>query len=208
MSPSDGISQERDPSGFSIETPRLVLRQPVRADAERLAELANERMVAENLGTLPHPYDIDDALSFIDNTEVGPQRWSLGIYEKTANGSRLVGTIGLMPRDGERFGLGYWVGLPHWGAGFATEAAQAVVDYAFAMLGAEAISATARVTNGASRRVLEKSGFQYAGQGMGPSLFFRGMVPIDRFRLERSIWMSLKNWAHSDYAARRLATTA
>jgi hypothetical protein len=32
---------------------------------------------------------------------------------------------------------------------------------------------------------------------MGPSLFFRGMVPIDRFRLERSIWTSLKNWANT-----------
>jgi len=69
------------------------------------------------------------------------------------------------------------------------------VDLAFGQLGVDAVAATARVTNGASRRVLEKCGFQFAGQGMGPSLFHRGMVPIDRFRLERSIWMSLKSWA-------------
>lgn len=207
MSPSDETSQASDPYELLIETPRLVLRQPVRAEAERLAALANERMVAENLSTLPHPYGVDDALSFIDNAEVGPQRWSLGIYEKTAGDARLIGTVSLMPRDGERFVLVYWVGLPHWGAGYATEAAQAVADYAFTVLGAEAIAATARVTNGASRRVLEKSGFQYAGQGMGPSLFFRGMVPVDRFRLERSIWISLKNWAQSDYGAPRAVET-
>ncbi len=201
MSPSDEeIPDEDSPLGLLIETPRLVLRRPVRADAARLAELANDRLVAENLSTLPHPYGIDDALSYIDNTEVGPLRWNLGIYLKGAGADGFIGTVSLMPRDGDRFVLGYWVGRPHWGAGLATEAAQALVDYAFTVLGAEAIAATARVTNGASRRVLEKSGFQYAGQGMGPSLFFRGMVPIDRFRLERSIWMSLKNWATAAFA--------
>jgi len=209
MSPSDGISQERDPFGSVIETPRLLLRQPVRADAERLATLANERMVAENLATLPHPYGIDDALSFIDNTEVGPRRWDLGVYEKGPSSANFVGMVSLGQRDGERFVLGYWIGLPHWGSGLATEAAQALVDYAFTALGAEAVASSARVTNGASRRVLEKCGFQYAGQGMGPSLFFRGMVPVDRFRLERSIWMSLKNWAQSSHGAPdALETTA
>lgn len=202
MSPSDDISPDSRPEGLVIETPRLILRRPVRADAARLAELANDAGVAENLSTLPHPYGLDDAISYIDNTEVGPARWNLGIHLKTAEASEFIGTVSLMPRDGERFVLGYWVGRPYWSKGLTTEAAQALVDYAFSVLGAEAVAATARVTNGASRRVLEKCGFQYAGQGMGPSLYFRGMVPIDRFRLERSIWMSLKNWANAGIEVR------
>mgnify|MGYP001766420505 CR=1 FL=1 len=191
---------DRDAPGIVLETPRLVLRRPVRADAARLAELADDVGVAENLSTLPNPYTLDDALAFIDNTEVGPTRWNLGVYLKAENAA-FVGTVSLMPRDGDRFVLGFWIGRPYWGRGFAAEAAQAVVDLAFTGLGADAVAATTRVTNGASRRVLEKCGFQYAGQGMGPSLFFRGMVPIDRFRIERSIWTSLKNWANTAIGA-------
>lgn len=200
MSAPTDIPPDRDPPGLIIETPRLVLRRPVRADAERVAALANDASVAENLSNLPHPYGLDDAFAFIDNAEVGPARWNLGIYLKD-EGAEFVGMVGLMPRDGERFVLGYWIGRPHWNRGLATEAAQALIDFAFSRLEAPAVAATARVTNGASRRVLEKCGFQYAGQGMGPSLFHRGMVPIDRFRIERSIWTSIRNWAKTGVGA-------
>lgn len=182
-----------DPS-LILETSRLVLRRPTRADAARLADLADDPGVAENLSTLPHPYGLDDAVAYIDNTEIDATRINLGVYLK-GEGDGFIGTVSLMPRDGERFVVGYWVGRPFWGRGYATEATQALVDLAFGTLGADAVAATARVTNGSSRRVLEKCGFQFAGQGMGPSLFHRGMVPIDRFRLDRSIWLSLKNWA-------------
>lgn len=198
-----------DPSlaGLTVETPRLVMRRPVHDDAARLAELANDVTVAENLSTLPYPYGLDDARAYIDNTEVGPARVNLGVYLKS-EAEGFIGTVSLMPRDGERFVLGYWVGRPHWGRGYATEAAQALVDLAFTRFGVDAVAATTRVTNGASRRVLEKSGFQYAGQGMGPSLYHRGMVPIDRFRLERSIWLSLKNWASTGVADEGLRQVA
>lgn len=204
MSSRSGTPPEPDLTDLRLESRRLVLRRPTRADAARLAELADDIVIAENLANLPHPYGIDDAYAWIDNTEVGPDRINLGIYRRdVADG--FVGTISLMPRDGDRFVLGYWIGRPHWSAGYATEAAQMLCDLAFARLGAEAIAATTRVTNGASRRVLEKCGFQYAGQGMGPSLFHRGMVPIDRFRLERSIWTSLKSWARTPAADRAVA---
>ena len=177
-----------------VETARLTLRRPTHDDAIRLTELADDVTIAENLSTLPHPYGYDDALAYIDNTEIGPARINLGVYLRDP-ADAFVGTVSLMPRDGERFAVGYWIGRPYWGTGYATEATQAIVDFAFDRLGVDAVAATTRVTNGASRRVLEKCGFQFAGQGMGPSLYHRGMVPIDRFRLERSIWLALKNWA-------------
>jgi RimJ/RimL family protein N-acetyltransferase len=198
MSPSSGTPSDRISPDLVLETPRLVLRRPTRDDADALALLADDPGIAENLSTLPHPYGRDDALAFIDGTDVGPHRLNLAIYRREDDA--FLGTIGLMPRDGERSVIGYWLGRPHWGRGLATEAVQAVVDFAFEVLATDAVAATARVTNGASRRVLEKCGFQYAGQGMGPSLYHRGMVPIDRFRLERSIWWSLKNWSRSAVA--------
>ena len=180
-----------DLSGLMVETPRLILRQPTRDDAAELARLANDSRVAENVANLPNPYTLADALAFIDNTEVGPLRVNLGIYAKDAG---FIGTIGLMPGEGERVALGYWIGQPYWGRGYATEAAQAMVDLAFQRLEAPFVATSARVTNAASRRVLEKTGFQWAGQGMGPSLYFRGMVPVDRFRIDRAVWLSLKGW--------------
>ncbi|MEJ1160253.1 GNAT family N-acetyltransferase [Prosthecomicrobium sp. N25] len=192
---------DEDLASLVVETARLVLRQPTRADAEDLAALANDIAIAENLSTMPHPYTVADALAFIDNTDVSPLRVNFGIYSKDDDG-RFVGTASLMPRDGERFAVGYWIGRPFWGRGWATEATQAMVDLAFDRLEAPSVAGSCRVTNGASRRVLEKSGFQYAGQGMGPSLFFRGMVPVDRFRLERAVWRSLRAWRNASVERR------
>lgn len=195
----DAIAPQDDLATLVIETRRLILRQPTRDDAETLAKLANDAAVAENLSTLPHPYGLDDAFAFIDNTEISPSRVNFGVYLKGGSaGPAFVGTVGLMPRDGDRFAIGYWVGRPYWGRGLATEATQAMVDLAFERLEAPAVAGACRVTNGASRRVLEKCGFQYTGQGMGPSLFHRGMVPVDRFRLERSVWKSLRQWRDAD----------
>ncbi|MBT9291040.1 GNAT family N-acetyltransferase [Prosthecodimorpha staleyi] len=203
---TDPTSPVEDLASLIVETARLVLRQPTRDDAERLAELANDIAIAENLSSMPHPYSVADALAFIDNTDVSPLRVNFGIYAKDDAG-RFIGTASLMPRDGERFVVGYWIGRPHWGLGYATEATQAMVDLAFDRLDAPSVSASCRVTNGASRRVLEKSGFQYAGQGMGPSLFLRGMVPVDRFRIERPVWKSLRAWRDAS-VARREATAS
>jgi RimJ/RimL family protein N-acetyltransferase len=191
------LRPEETPEEFAsaiVETKRLILTRPTRADAAALASLANDVRVAENLSTLPHPYGTEEACAFIDNTEVSHSRVNFGVYLKGPARPAFVGTVSLMPRDGEKLSLGYWIGQPHWGKGLATEAARAMVDLAFERLDASAVASVSRVTNGASRRVLEKCGFQYSGQGMGPSLFLRGMVPVDRFRLERRVWQSLKEW--------------
>ena len=84
--------------------------------------------------------------------------------------------------------------MPYWGKGFATEALHAVIDYAFTDLVHEALQAGARVTNPASRRVLEKCGFQWTGVGLYRISAIKSSAPIDRFRLERGIWSALKGW--------------
>ena len=89
--------------------------------------------------------------------------------------------------------LGYWVGEPHWRRGFATEAAHALVDLAFRATAISVLHASARVINPASRRVIQKCGFQYAGQGMLNSIV-AGQVPVERYRLDRKTWLSLRTW--------------
>jgi RimJ/RimL family protein N-acetyltransferase len=72
-----------------------------------------------------------------------------------------------------------------------------VIDYAFTDLAHESLQAGARVTNPASRRVLEKCGFQWTGVGLYRINSIKSSAPIDRFRLERGIWSALKTWGRA-----------
>jgi RimJ/RimL family protein N-acetyltransferase len=93
--------------------------------------------------------------------------------------------------------IGYWLGVPFWGNGYATEMARALIDHAFGDRGHDVLVAGARVSNPASRRVLEKCGFQWTGVGLYRIRAIQSSAPFDRFRLERRIWASLKSWGAS-----------
>jgi RimJ/RimL family protein N-acetyltransferase len=92
------------------------------------------------------------------------------------------------------------VGVPFWGQGFATEAARAVIDHAFGGLGHEVLEAGARVSNPASRRVLEKCGFQWTGVRLARVRAINSAAPADRFRLDRGLWESLKTLGRTSRA--------
>ena len=173
-----------------LETKRLAMRAPRLEDAKLVAALANDRRIAENTARIPHPYKTSDAESFITgaNKSGGEAAFLITLRDDT-----IIGACGLMDQDGTPE-LGYWLGAPFWGKGYATEAMHAVIDYAFCDLGHEALQAGARVTNPASRRVLEKCGFQWTGVGLYRIRAIHSSAPIDRFRLERRIWWALKDW--------------
>ncbi len=54
-----------------LQTERLTLRAPRRADARIIAKLANDRRIAENTLRVPHPYGIGDAEQFIAAVNAG-----------------------------------------------------------------------------------------------------------------------------------------
>ena len=174
-----------------LETERLILRAPRLADAKAMAALANDRRIAENTARIPHPYTLADAEKFITwaNSPEGEIAFVITLADDT-----LIGGCGFGAVEGDAPELGYWLGAPYWGKGYATEAVRAVADYAFTEGGYEFINAGARVTNPASRRVLEKCGFQWTGVGLYRIRAISSSAPIDRFRLERRIWESLKSW--------------
>jgi len=176
-----------------LETERLVLRAPRLEDAKAVVALASDRRVAENTARIPHPYRMSDALEWITSVtaEEGKQTFLI-----TLAGAP-IGACGIDLREASTPELGYWIGAPHWGQGYATEAARAVIDHAFTDLGHEALQAGARVSNPASRRVLEKCGFQWTGVGLYRIRAMNSSVPCDRFRLDRGIWTSLKSWANA-----------
>ena len=114
--------------------------------------------------------------------------------------SRVIGACGVVIKDATPE-LGYWLGVAHWGKGYATEALHAVIDYAFTDLEHEALQSGARVTNPASRRVLEKCGFQWTGVRLTRIRAINSAAPVDRFRLDRGLWASLKAWGRARQVA-------
>jgi RimJ/RimL family protein N-acetyltransferase len=172
-----------------LETARLKLRAPRREDAKAISTLANEFRVAVNTARIPHPYRVADAEEFI---AAANSREGEACFVVIRDG-RLIGACGIDPReDGPE--LGYWLGVPLWGRGYATEAARAVVDYVFGDLGCETLLSGARVTNPASRRVLEKCAFQWTGVRLTRIRSINSAGPMDRFCLDRGLWASLKSW--------------
>ena len=175
-----------------LETKRLCLRAPRLGDAKTVATLANDRRIAENTARIPHPYKLSDAEDFI--TRAGKP--DEAVFLITLRDKTVIGACGIVLQETVPE-LGYWLGVEYWGQGYATEALHAVIDYAFTDLAHEQLQAGARVTNPASRRVLEKCGFQWTGVGLYRIRAINSSAPIDRFRLERGIWTALKTWGRS-----------
>jgi len=176
-----------------LETGRLMLRVPRMDDARSIAALANDLRIARNTTRIPHPYSLVDAEAWLAavNKAEGERTFLITLADGT-----VIGACGFELRDGRIPELGYWLGVPFWGRGHATEAVRAVIDHAFADLGHAALHAGARVSNPASRRVLEKCGFQWTGVGLYRIRALASSAPVDRFRLDRGIWASLKSWSN------------
>ena len=183
----------REGSPCVLETERLMLRRPTLADVKAIAALANDRRIAENTRRLPHPYTQDDAIEFV-RTMATDARGTVFLIE---NNFVPIGMVAVDWRQPDAPELGYWLGVEHWGQGFGTEAAQAVIDFTFEEFEVEHLVSGARVANPSSRNILEKCGFQWSGVELHRFEALGSSTPVDRFRLSRSVWSSLKNWSNS-----------
>ena len=177
-----------------LATERLILRAPCEADINAIAVLADDRRLAVNTARIPHPYGVKDAEHFVASVN---RRDGEAAFVICLDGT-LIGVCGIEPRTEEgEAELGYWLGVPYWGRGFATEAARAAIDHAFDDLAHTTLQAGARVSNPASRRVLEKCAFQWTGVQLTRIRAVNSAAPVDRFRLDRGLWQSLKAWGRA-----------
>jgi RimJ/RimL family protein N-acetyltransferase len=176
---------------FVHETERLSLRKPTLADTKTIAALANDRRIAEMTRRMPHPYTRDDAVRFVEAV-AGDSGETVFLIESN---HVPVGMAGVDWSEPDAPELGYWIGVDHWGRGFATEAVRAVIDYTFEAFAVDQLCSGARVVNPASRNVLEKCGFQWSGVELHRFRALGSSTPVDRFRLSRGVWSSLKSWS-------------
>jgi RimJ/RimL family protein N-acetyltransferase len=177
---------------FRLETRRLWLRWPRVADAKAIERYSSRWEVARMTARIPHPYPPGEAERFIFTArESNALGRDLILVITPIRGKREpIGMISLESRLQGRLTLGYALAPEVWGKGFATEAAQAAIETGFTLTGAIELLATAHIENPASRRVLEKCGFVHSGTGLEGAPARGGMVPCDRFRLERAAWSS------------------
>ncbi len=182
----------RESRAVVLETERLVLRQPTLADVKAIAAVVADKRVSINLRRVPHPYTLDDATTFV--TTVASTIDTVFLIERERT---VIGLVGISWEDENAPELGYCLGVDHWGKGYATEAARAVIDYAFEEFAIERLISGARVLNPASRHVLEKCGFQWTGVELHRFLALGSSTPVDCFKLDRAVWASIKSWRNS-----------
>jgi ribosomal-protein-alanine N-acetyltransferase len=138
----------------------VALRRFIASDAERVELLAGEREVAETTAFIPHPYPRGGATGWIATHGPAAAAGVEYTYAITDHSGLIVGAIGLRPLRGERETIGYWVGKPYWGRGYASAGAQAVIVLAFELLDLDAVTASHLARNAASGRVMEKCGMR------------------------------------------------
>ncbi len=147
----------------SIDTQRLHLRPFSQADLSALAQVANDFKIADTTIAVRYPFDLKAAQEWIapleDYYKIGARStWAI---TQASNGT-LMGMISLSLEEGPngKIGeLGFWLGSPYWGKGFASEAGQAIVFYAFDTLHLPRLMAYHFTRNPASGSVLKKLGF-------------------------------------------------
>ena len=146
-----------------LETTRLLLRPPTLADADAIERMVGDARVAEMTSSIPHPYPAGGAAEFIRSLATAAAI-DLAV-ERKADGA-VIGMSSIRPLDGWRIAeLGYYVGVPYWRQGYATEAAQRLVDYGFAVLGVQRFANHVFAGNLASARVMAKLGHRRSGEG-------------------------------------------
>ena len=150
----------------TLTTARLVLRPFITADGETVERLAGMREIADTTLTIPHPYPVGGAAPWIAKHA---EAWEAGTGLSLAlaphdSPSEIVGAISLaVTRQHARAELGYWVAADRWSRGYATEAGQRMIEYAFDAMTMNKVEARHFTRNPASGRVMQKLGMSLEG---------------------------------------------
>lgn len=174
-----------------IETERLILRPFESGDAAEVERLAGSYEVALNTLSIPHPYPAGAAAEWIAEStktfEEGGKMINFAIIVRETG--ELAGSIGLVLRpEHDMAEIGYWIGVPHWNRGYATEAARAIVDYGFRERNLNRIYAGHFVRNPSSGRVMQKLGMEFEGRQRQSIKKWDDYVDVDYYAILRSEW--------------------
>lgn len=162
---------------ITLTTPRLVIRSILESDALELFAACSDARLTETTIFETHR-TMEDTNAFVAQV-TGPMRNPHGAALAMTAGGRVVGSCGFLPVPGTTHAveIGYWVAVPEWGRGYATEAAERLVEYVFQNPATYRVQARVFAGNAGSVRVLEKLGFRY--EGTQRAAIFRRSKMID-----------------------------
>ena len=153
-----------DVTNIRIETPRLILRPWEMTDLQDLYEYASVPGVGEMAGWTHH--DSLEKSETILQMFIAEKKTLAVVYKEN---NKVIGSLGIeplgqleeVPPSFKGREIGYVLSKEYWGQGLMPEAVQAVVEYCFKELKYEFLTCAHFVRNNQSRRVIEKSGFQF-----------------------------------------------
>ena len=156
------------PDPIELTTARLVLSTPTTADVDAIHTACQDPDI-QRFTTVPSPYQRSDAEGFV---RLVAEWWDSGAEYTWAirDAAGLAGMIGLHGIRDSAAEIGYWVSAPARGRGYVTEAAGAVLDFAFGPMRLERVEWRAVTDNPASAAAAQKLGFRYEGllrKGLG-----------------------------------------
>ena len=144
------------------------LRSWLLSDAPSLALQANNPNIARQLpDAFPQPYTLEDAKGYIQFCQQNPDI----LFAIEVDGA-VVGTIGFKKydKDNGTAELGYWLGEAFWNQGIISGAVKSIVEYGQDQLNLKLIKAEVFTGNVASRKVLEKNGFELVDTEIGTEI--------------------------------------
>ncbi len=161
---------------MELNTPRLLLREFVKADwPEVLAYERDPRYLQYSDWTDRTPDEVQRFVQiFLDQQAEQPRRkFQLAVTLKASG--RLIGNCGIRQTaaGAHEADIGYELSPVHWGRGYATEAARAIVRFGFAELKVHRIWAWCIADNTASARLLERLGMKLEGR-LRDKEYFKG----------------------------------
>lgn len=167
-----------------MKTERLTLRPLTLADAPAVQTLAGAYEVALNTLLIPHPYPEGAAEEWISKND--PHTFAI-------DDGQLVGAIGLVMKGDEMAELGYWIGVPFWNRGYASEAAREMLRYGFEECGLHRIFAGHYARNPASGRVMQKAGMTFEGTLRHHVKKWGEFLDISFYGILRDEWLSSRS---------------
>jgi len=180
-----------------LTTARLVLRPFAACDAAQLQKLAGQREIAATTLNIPHPYEDGMAEAWIATHSIQWEAQRAAIFAITEQTEGLVGAIALrLEPEHRRAELGYWIGVPFWGRGYATEAARAIIAFGFEQLGLNRIHASHLTRNPASGRVMLKAGMRFEGCHRQHFLKWGQFEDIAKFAILRAEFEDISDKLH------------
>jgi [ribosomal protein S5]-alanine N-acetyltransferase len=168
----------------AMKTARLILRELRTDDAGRIAALGGDWDVASMTGRIPFPYSEHAALQWVSGLADGEV-----VYGIECAGE-LIGICGYSPADDGSAELGYWIGKPYWGAGYASEAAELLMRHGFSKGGIKRFTCCHFSDNSRSARVASKLGFRALGPCTGWSEARQEHLPTVTYERRRP-WTTL-----------------